>query len=59
VWNCYTGALAQLGLARALALAGDREKAIASYKDFFSLWKDGDSDIPILKDAKTEYAKLQ
>jgi hypothetical protein len=59
VWNCATGALAHLGLARALALAGDKERALAAYKDFLTLWKDGDSDIPILKAAKAEYAKMQ
>ena len=59
VWNCATGALAHLGLARALALAGDKEKALAAYKDFLILWKDGNSDIPILKEAKAEYVKLQ
>jgi len=59
VWNCTTGALAHLGLARALALAGDKERAHAAYRDFLALWKDADSDIPILKEAKTEYAKLQ
>jgi len=59
VWNCATGALAHLGLARALALAGDKERALAAYKDFLTLWKDGDSDIPILKEARAEYAKLQ
>jgi len=59
VWNCTTGALAHLGLARALALAGDKERALAAYRDFLALWKDADSDIPILKEAKTEYAKLQ
>jgi serine/threonine protein kinase/tetratricopeptide (TPR) repeat protein len=59
IWNCYTGALAHLGLARALALAGDKERATAAYKNFFTLWKDGDSDIPILQEARAEYAKLQ
>ncbi len=59
VWNCTTGALAHLGLARAQALAGDKERALAAYRDFLALWKDADSDIPILKEAKTEYAKLQ
>ncbi len=53
------GALAQLGLARAYALPGDTSRAKAAYKDFFSLWKDADPDIPILKQAKVEYAKLQ
>jgi predicted Zn-dependent protease len=59
VWNCATGALAHLGLARALALAGDKERALPAYKDFLALWKDADADIPILKEAKAEYAKLQ
>jgi eukaryotic-like serine/threonine-protein kinase len=54
-----TGALAQLGLARAYGLQGDSIKAKAAYQDFFSLWKDADPDIPILKQAKVEYAKLQ
>ena len=54
----YVG-LAQLGLARSYALAGDAGKARMAYQDFFSLWKDADSDIPILKEAKAEYAKLQ
>ncbi len=51
--------LARLGLGRALALQGDKTKAKESYQDFFALWKDADPDVPILKDAKTEYAKLQ
>ncbi len=92
VWNCWTGALAHLGVARANALeAGyghvgadafvrpaeqssaatspaaispaDRDaarvRALAAYKDFLTLWKDADPDIPILKQAKAEYAKLQ
>ncbi|HYA22902.1 MAG TPA: tetratricopeptide repeat protein [Terriglobales bacterium] len=83
VWNCWTGALAHLGVARANALqagighvgtgaspvqaehssAADRDaarfRAIAAYKDFLTLWKDADVDIPILKQAKAEYAKLQ
>jgi predicted Zn-dependent protease len=53
------GALAHLGLARAYALQGDTGKARATYQDFLALWKDADSDIPILKQAKAEYAKLQ
>jgi tetratricopeptide (TPR) repeat protein len=53
------GALAHRGLARAYALQGDTAKARATYQDFFALWKDADSDIPILKQAKAEYAKLQ
>jgi eukaryotic-like serine/threonine-protein kinase len=88
VWNCWTGALARLGVARANALEagigidahpvaksatrvgqpGDispadrdaaRVRALAAYKDFLTLWKDADPDIPILKQAKAEYAKLQ
>jgi tetratricopeptide (TPR) repeat protein len=53
------GALARLGLARASALQGDTAKARAAYQDFLTLWKDADPDIPILKQAKAEYAKLQ
>ncbi len=53
------GALAYLGLARAYALSGDSAKARTKYQDFLALWKDADHDIPILKQAKTEYAKLQ
>jgi serine/threonine protein kinase/tetratricopeptide (TPR) repeat protein len=53
------GALAHLGLARAYALQGDTPKVRAAYEDFFTLWKDADSDIPIFKEAKAEYAKLQ
>ena len=69
VWNCWTGALAHLGVARANALESRsshgadadaaRGRALAAYKDFLTLWKDADSDIPILKEAKAEYAKLQ
>jgi len=51
--------LAHLGLARAYALQGDTSKAGAAYNDFLTLWKDADPDIPILKQAKAEYAKLQ
>jgi tetratricopeptide (TPR) repeat protein len=53
------GSLAYLGLARAHALSGDTAKARTAYQDFFALWKDADPDIPILKQAKAEYAKLQ
>ena len=53
------GALARLGLAQAYALQGDTAKAKAAYQDFLALWKDADPDIPILKQAKVEYAKLQ
>ncbi len=59
VWNCVTGALAHLGLGRAQALAGDNAKARAAYQDFLTLWKDTDPDIPVLKEAKAEYAKVQ
>ncbi len=68
VWNCWTGALAHLGVARANALQSRtsqgadadaaRVRALAAYKDFLTLWKDADPDIPILKEAKAEYAKL-
>ena len=69
VANCWTGALAHLGVARANALqsrtsqGADADaapvRALAAYKDFLTLWKDADPDIPILKQAKAEYAKLQ
>jgi eukaryotic-like serine/threonine-protein kinase len=59
LWNCSTGALARLGLARAYAMQGDAVRARAAYQDFLTLWKDADPDIPILKQAKAEYAKLQ
>ncbi len=52
------GALAHLGLARAYVLQGDTIKAKAAYQDFLTLWKDADPDIPILREAKSEYAKL-
>ena len=66
IWNCWTGALAHLGLARANALQSktpqgtdaDAARARAAYKDFLGLWKDADPDLPILKEAKAEYAKL-
>ena len=57
--NCPLAALARLQLARAYLLAGDSKKAGGSYQEFFALWKDADSDIPILKEAKAESAKLQ
>src|SRR5271169_2753374 len=50
--------LAHLGLARALALNGDNQNSKRAYEEFFTLWKDADPDIPILKEAKAEYAKL-
>jgi tetratricopeptide (TPR) repeat protein len=69
VWNCWTRALAHLGVARANALQAKnstiadadaaRVRALAAYTDFLTLWKDADPDIPIYKDAKAEYAKLQ
>jgi tetratricopeptide (TPR) repeat protein len=59
VWNCWTGALAHLGLARACVLQGDTAKAKAAYQDFLTLWKDADPDIPVLIAAKAEYAKLK
>ena len=69
VWNCWTGALAHLGVARANALESrtaqgadadaTRVRALAAYNDFLTLWKDADPDIPILKEAKAECAKLQ
>jgi eukaryotic-like serine/threonine-protein kinase len=69
VWNCWTGALTHLGVARANALQSRtsqgadadaaRVRALAAYKDFLTLWKEADPDIPILKEAKAEYAKLQ
>jgi tetratricopeptide (TPR) repeat protein len=52
------GALAHLQLGRAFALSGDKTKARTAYQDFLTLWKDADPDIPILKQAKTEYARL-
>jgi len=71
VWNCWTGSLAHLGVARARALESRnpqvpsadadaaRTRALAAYKDFLTLWKDADPGIPILKEAKAEYAKLR
>jgi DNA-binding winged helix-turn-helix (wHTH) protein/tetratricopeptide (TPR) repeat protein len=59
VVNEPIGALAHLGLARALALQGDEARARAEYQDFMTLWKDSDPGIPVLKRAKAEYEKLQ
>jgi serine/threonine protein kinase/Tfp pilus assembly protein PilF len=69
VWNCWTGALAHLGLARANALQSRtsqgadadaaRVRALNAYKDFFALWNTADPNIPVLKEAKAEYARLQ
>ena len=52
-------ALTHVQLARAYAITGDTAKARAAYQDFFAIWKDADSDIPILKQAKAEYGELQ
>jgi serine/threonine protein kinase/tetratricopeptide (TPR) repeat protein len=57
--NSPLGALARLQLARAYVLAGHSATARSTYQDFFTLWKDADSDIPVLKQAKVEYAELQ
>ena len=59
IQNALIGALAHVQLGRAYAMAGDSDKAKAAYEDFLTLWKDADPDIPILKQAKAEYAKLQ
>jgi eukaryotic-like serine/threonine-protein kinase len=59
VGNEPIGALAHLGLGRAYALSGDKEKARGAYQDFLALWKGADPDVPILEEAKAEYAKLQ
>jgi hypothetical protein len=67
VLSCPTGAAALLGLARALNIQADldhvagaeREQVREAYRKFLSLWKDADPDIPILKDAKTEFARLK
>jgi len=59
VRNFLLGSLARLQLARAYAMMGDTAKAKAAYQQFFSNWKDADPDVPILKDAKAEFAKLQ
>jgi eukaryotic-like serine/threonine-protein kinase len=69
VWNCWTGALARLGVARAHAMQmktsngaeadAARLRALAAYKDFLTLWKDADPDVPIYRQAKAEYAKLE
>ncbi len=68
VWNCWTGSLAHLGLARANAMQAStlqgvdadaaRSRALAEYKYFLARWNDADGDIPVFKQAKSEYAKL-
>lgn len=57
--NSPIGALAHLQIGRAFVMQGDVAKARDAYQNFFALWKDADPDIPILKQAKAEYAKLQ
>jgi tetratricopeptide (TPR) repeat protein len=59
VGRYVTGALAHLQLGRAQAMMGDKAVARKSYRDFLTLWKDADPDIPIYKQAKAEYAALQ
>jgi eukaryotic-like serine/threonine-protein kinase len=59
VGNFPWGALARLQLGRAYVLSGDKTKAKIAYQDFLALWRDGDPGIPVLKQAKVEYAKLQ
>ena len=59
VLNQPVGALARLGLARAYVLEGEPAKARAAYDDFFALWKHADADVPILKQARAEFAKLR
>jgi hypothetical protein len=58
VGNEPIGALAHLGIARAWSLSGDTAKAKSEYQNFFTLWRDADSDVPLLLQAKAEYAKL-
>jgi eukaryotic-like serine/threonine-protein kinase len=59
ILNDPVGAVARLQLGRALAMSGDRAKAKSAYQDFLTLWKEADPDIPIFKQAKAEYARLQ
>jgi hypothetical protein len=69
VCNCWTGALAHLGVARANAMESGklngvdaesaRARAVIAYKDFLALWKDADPGIPVFKQARAEFAKLQ
>jgi len=59
VVNFVTAPLARLQIARAYAMAGETTKAKNAYQDFFALWKDADPEIPILKQAKSEYAELE
>src|SRR5580658_4951864 len=57
--NFPLSALCHLGLGRARALSGDSAGARTAYQDFFALWKDADSDVPVLKQARAEYARLK
>jgi len=59
VVNSVIGALSYLQLARAEAMSGDRDASRTHYQDFLALWKDADPDIPVLKQAKVEYARLK
>ena len=59
VQNFLFGSLAHLQLGRAYAMAGDTAKAKGEYQDFFTLWKNADQDVPVLKEARAEYTKLQ
>ena len=59
VVNCITGSIARLGLGRAFVVSGETAKAQAAYQDFLTLWKDADTTIPVLKQARAEYAKLR
>jgi len=59
VLNEPIGALAHLQLGRAYAMQAETAKSRAAYQDFLTLWKDADADIPILQQAKAEYAKLE
>jgi len=59
VTNVVTGALAHVQIGRAYMMSGDKGMAQSAYRDFFALWNDSDSNIPILKEARAEYAKLR
>jgi eukaryotic-like serine/threonine-protein kinase len=69
VWNCWTGSLAHLGVARANALESRtlqgaeadaaRARGLAAYKDFLNIWKNADPNLPLLKQAKGEFAGLR
>jgi tetratricopeptide (TPR) repeat protein len=57
--NQPIAALAHLGIARAHAAQGDKDRARSAYQEFLSLWKEADADLPVLKRARAEYASLQ